>query len=324
MKTALIIGAAGQDGQYLSEHLTSLSYRVFRGTRRLSWESHDPNSPEVYCDIRDGVSLLSAIRKSWPDEIYNLAGQVYVPTSWDMPAETFDTNTIGLARILMLVEQVKRDTKVYQASSSEMFGNCNGACTDATPMNPTSPYGISKMAAHRLCRIYRDRGLYVVSGILFNHESPRRSHEMVTRKIARKVAEWAVTKSGEKNPLVLGNMLARRDWGFAGDYVKAMHLMLQQNEPTDYVVGTGESHSVSEFLEVARLEMALSSEFVKEYTVIDPRFVRTQEIYDMKADSEKIKRRTGWEPEYGFRELVRTMVWAEFNAMLGKKELVSQ
>jgi GDPmannose 4,6-dehydratase len=317
MKVALITGAFGQDGSYLTEHLLGLGYRVFKGTRRVL---DTPDEMAVYCDVRDELSIRSAIKKAWPDEIYNLAGQVYVPISWEQPAETFDVNTSGLARILKVVEQVKKDTKVYQASSSEMFGNHEGTCNDQTPMNPTSPYGVSKYAAHRLVSLYRSKGLYVVAGILFNHESPRRGHEMVTRKIAHQCAQWA---HGSKDMLSLGNMDSRRDWGFAGEYVKAMQLMLQPEIATDYVLGTGESHSVADFLDAARIEMGLDEDFVKGHTITDTRLTRTQEIYNMRADNTKARVCLGWESEIGFRELVRLMTWEEFNKLLGKEKVTA-
>jgi GDPmannose 4,6-dehydratase len=323
MRTALITGSNGQDGSYLTEHLLESGYRVFCGTRRFGWQTwnekkRNPNIEYVFCDVRDEVALASAIKKAWPDEIYNFAGQVYVPISWEQPAGTFDINTSGLARILKALEQTKKDTKVYQASSSEMFGNHEGACTDETPMSPTSPYGVSKLAAHRLVGLYRDRGLFVVGGILFNHESPRRGHEMVTRKIVRRCAEWAL---GSKENLFLGNMLSRRDWGFAGEYVKAMHLMLQNDKARDYVIGTGESHTVAEFLDVARVEMGIDKSFAEEHTTCDPRLSRTQEIYDMRADNSKAQKYLGWGPHTNFRELVRLMVWAEFNNL---KDMVKE
>jgi GDPmannose 4,6-dehydratase len=320
MKTALITGALGQDGTYLTEHLLGLGYRVV-GLIRKPWETSKPaidwalnktfsNQVEfIYGDVRDEASLRSAIKKSWPDEIYNLAGQVYVPLSWEMPEHTFDVNVGGLCRILKIVEQVKKnDTRIYQASSSEMFGNHEGACDDRTPLAPTSPYGISKAAAHRMVSLYRDRGLYVVAGLLFNHESPRRGAEMVTRKIAGVVARWAC---GSKEILYLGNLDSRRDWGFSGEYVKAMHLMLQQDIPDDYVLGTGESHSVSDFLIAACKAAKVDNQFAIAHLKIDERFKRTQEIYDMRADNSKIKRVIGWEPQVGFEELVSIMVNAE-------------
>lgn len=321
MKTALITGVLGQDGTYLTDYLLGLGYRVFGLIRKspsaslfsYKWMTHQLWKDRVdfiYGDVRDEQSLRAAIRKAWPDEIYNLAGQVFVPLSWEFPEETFNVNTCGLARILKIVEQIKQDARVYQASSSEMYGNHEGACDDATRMAPTSPYGISKYAAHRLVGLYRSRGLFVVAGILFNHESPRRGHEMVTRKIARQVAEW---KAGSQEILHLGNTSSRRDWGFAGEYVKAMHLMLQKNEPTDYVVGTGVSHSVEDFLTEAAGVLGLDMDFVRTHTQTDERLVRTQEIYDMRADNSKIRTMLNWEPSVKFAELVRLMTLAELD-----------
>jgi GDPmannose 4,6-dehydratase len=318
MKTALITGVLGQDGAYLAEHLLGLGYRVVGTVRRPIMPSQfqslamqlllDGKVEFVYADMRDELSVRTAIRKSWPDEIYNLAGQVYVPLSWEMPAETLDVNCGGLSRILKTVEQVKKDTKVYQASSSEMFGNHEGECDEKTVMAPSSPYGISKLAAHRLVGVYRDRGLFVVGGILFNHESPRRGPEMVTRKIAKKVAEWA---TGSEEKLYLGNLDSRRDWGFAGEYVKAMHLMLQQEKPDDYVVGTGISHSVGELVRQACLSAGVSDKFMLEHMETDDRMKRTQEIHSMRANNAKIKEILGWEPQMKFEELVNVMVTAE-------------
>ncbi len=319
MKKALITGAIGQDGSYLTEHLLKLGYQVYGMIRKPPHSNHwaidwmmnkawGDRVGYIYGDMRDEISLRNAIQKSWPDEIYNLAGQVFVPLSWDEPDTTFDVNTGGLARILKIVEQVKKDAKVYQASTSEMFGNHEGACTDETEMRPRSPYGISKLAAHRLVALYRDRGLFVVAGILFNHESPRRGTEMVTRKIAMAVAGWSV---GGDDILSLGNIDTRRDWGFAGDYVKAMHSMMQQPYPQDYVVGTGVSHSVRNFLEEACLVAGVDRAFSEKHVRIDERLKRQQEIFDLRADTTKIKEQTGWTPQQGFRELVRMMVEAE-------------
>lgn len=319
MKKALITGANGQDGSYLTEYLLKLGYRVYGLIRKppysnpwaIDWMTNHAWSERVsyiYGDARDELSLKNAIQKSWPDEIYNFAGQVFVPLSWDEPDATFDVNTGGLARLLKIVEQMKRDTKVYQASTSEMFGNHEGACTDETEMWPKSPYGISKLAAHRLAALYRDRGLFVVSGILFNHESPRRGTEMVTRKIAMAVAGWS---AGGEDILSLGNTYSRRDWGFAGEDVEAMHLMMQQPHPQDYVVGTGVSHSVNDFLEEACSVAGVDSVFAKKHIRIEERLKRQQEIFDMRADTRKIREHTGWRPRVGFRELVRMMVTAE-------------
>lgn len=323
MKKALITGCLGQDGSYLTEHLLEQGYEVYGLIRKsplgnrpaLEWvanQSREGSVTFLYGDVRDELSIRSALQKSWPDEIYNLAGQVFVPLSWQEPAATFDVNTGGLARILKVVEQVKKDTKVYQASTSEMFGNHEGACTERTPMNPTSPYGISKLAAHRLVQLYRERGLYVVAGILFNHESPRRGQEMVTRKIAKAVAAWAM---GDEEPLSLGNMDSRRDWGFAGEYVRAMHMMLQLPLAQDYVVGTGESHSVKEFLWEAVRVAGLTREFVGERLQIDARLTRVQEIYDMSADTTKIEQVLSWRPRMKFAELVKLMVEEELKKL---------
>lgn len=313
MKKALITGMGGQDGSYLAEHLLSLGYKVYGLVRsnykfRMFLEPLFDRVTFLYGDVRDEMSLRSAMQKSWPDEIYNFAGQVFVPISWQLPEETMDVNCGGLARILKIVEGMKKDTKIYQASTSEMFGNHEGRCNDETPLAPTSPYGVSKMAAHRLVGLYRSRGLYVVGGILFNHESPRRGHEMVTMKIASAVAAWSL---GSKEMLSLGNMDSRRDWGFAGEYVQAMHQMMQQDEPGDYVVGTGVSHSVEDFLKEACEVAGVSEVFMKSHIQIDQRLTRLQEIYDMRSDTTKIERVCGWKPKVGFEELVGMMVMSE-------------
>jgi GDPmannose 4,6-dehydratase len=313
MKKALITGIAGQDGSYLAEYLLSIGYEVFGIIRsELSAATNLGHIMDriqlFYGDLTDYLSILAALKKSEPDEIYNLAGQPFVPNSWICPAETFDVNTSGLARILEIVERTDRRIKVYQASSSEMYGNHNGACTEATPMLPTSPYGVSKLASHHLCRVYRDRGLYVVGGILFNHESPRRGPEMVTRKITQHIAGWLL---GGKEPLRLGNIEVRRDWGFAGDYVRAMHLMLQQEKPRDYVIGMGETHSVREFLNASLREARIPYASVENLITFDPAFVRENEIYYLCADAHKAHTELGWEPQADFDQLVRMMVQSD-------------
>ncbi len=320
MKKALITGITGQDGSYLAEHLLGLGYQVFglirREPRGVRWLAPILGQVElVYGDMRDATSLEVAFHKAWPDEVYNLAGQVFVPASWDLPAETFDINVGGLLRLLRIVERTKPNTRVYQASSSQMFGNHDGACDETTPMAPRSPYGTSKTAAHQLCAVYRERGLYVVGGILFNHESPRRGPEMVTRKITRAAAAWA---RGSRAKLPMGNLDARRDWGFAGDYVKAMHGMLQQPGPTDVVIGTGESHSVREFLaevlrELRELGRAPFAN-VEDCVETDPRLIRTGEIHDLRADPTLARQMLGWKAETEFRALVRMMVRADVDA----------
>ena len=319
MKKALITGVSGQDGSYLAEYLLELGYRVYGLVRRESGTMRWLNRIEghielLFGDMRDTASLEVAFAKASPEEVYNLAGQVFVPTSWQIPAETFDINVGGLARLLSIIERQKPDTRIYQASSSEMYGNLNGLRNEETALIPTSPYGVSKTAAHRLCEVYRARGIFAVGGILFNHESPRRGPEMVTRKITLAAADWA---QGKKNKLKLGNMQARRDWGFAGDYVRAMHAMLQTEKPNDYVIATGESHSVFEF--VAEVLQCLDlvpagrniADVVNEYVEVDPKLFRTGEIHDLRGDSSLARRSLNWQPEVDFKGLVRMMVEAD-------------
>lgn len=318
MKKALITGISGQDGSYLAEYLLRLGYEIWGLIRRepatLRWLQPIVDRVEfVYGDMRDTESLAVAFQKAWPDELYNLAGQVFVPTSWECPAETMDINAGGLARLLQLIERQKPDTRVYQASTSEMFGNAEGSCSEQTPLQPLSPYGISKMAAHRMAEVYRNRGLYVASGILFNHESPRRGPEMVTRKITRAAARWAM---GDRTNLKLGNLHSRRDWGFAGDYVKAMHAMLQNGPAKDYVVGTGISYSVEEFLrqvlvEIRKITGQADAPSVESWVEIDSHLLRTGEIHDLRADATLAREELGWQPTVDFPQLVRMMVEAD-------------
>ncbi len=313
MKSALITGVSGQDGSYLAEYLLGLDYQVWGLVRRdptaTRWIDPIKHRIEIlYGDLRDEESLRVAFQKAWPDEVYNLAAQVFVPSSWDCPSETFDINVGGFLRLLQIIEQTKPDTRIYQASSSEMMGNWDGLCDEQTPHRPTSPYGVSKAAAHRLVDVYRQRGIYAVGGILFNHESPRRGPEMVTRKITRSAADWVL---GKKAKLQLGNLKARRDWGFAGDYVKGMHAMLQRSEAKDYVLGTGVSHSVSDFLNECMTVMAdlgTAPANVDEWVGINPRFLRTGEIHDLRADARLAEKDLKWKPEVDFKQLVRMMV----------------
>ena len=319
MKKALITGISGQDGSYLAEYLLELGYRVYGLVRRESgtmrWLTRIESQIELlFGDMRDTAALEVAFAKASPDEVYNLAGQVFVPTSWQIPAETFDINVGGLARLLNIIERQKPDTRIYQASSSEMYGNLNGLRNEQTALDPTSPYGVSKTAAHRLCEVYRARGTFAVGGILFNHESPRRGPEMVTRKITLAAADWA---RGRKNKLKLGNMQARRDWGFAGDYIRAMHAMLQTEKPSDFVVATGESHSVYEFVvEVLHcLDLVAAgrsvADVVNEYVEVDPKLFRTGEIHDLRGDASLARRALNWQPDVDFKGLVRMMVEAD-------------
>jgi GDPmannose 4,6-dehydratase len=322
MKSALITGISGQDGSYLAEYLLERGYQVWglvrRETASMQWlETIHRRIEVVFGDLRDAESLGVAFRKAWPDEVYNLAGQVFVPTSWEYPAETFDINVGGFARLLQIIERVKPDTRIYQASSSEMMGNQDGLCDEQTPLRPTSPYGVSKLAAHRLAEVYRQRGLFVVGGILFNHESPRRGPEMVTRKISRRAARWLL---GDRTKLELGNLQARRDWGFAGDYIKAMHAMLQQPQARDYVIGTGVSHSVSDFiLEImaAMRDIGPATQVpqsVEEWVEISPKFLRTGEIHDLRADARMASQDLGWQPTVDFKRLVKMMLESDLAA----------
>ena len=318
MKKALITGISGQDGSYLAEYLLDLGYEVWGLVRRepatMRWLEPISHRVEfVYGDLRDAESLAVAFQKAWPDEIYNLAGQVFVPTSWECPAETFDINAGGLARFLQIIERQKPDTRVYQASTSEMFGNSGSMCSEQTAFRPMSPYGVSKMAAHRLAEVYRNRGIFVAGGILFNHESPRRGPEMVTRKITRAAARWAL---GDRTKLKLGNLHSRRDWGFAGDYVKAMHAMLQNGAPKDYVIGTGSSHSVEDFLRQVLVELNEISggadvPSVEDWVEVDSHLLRTGEIHDLRADASLARNELGWQPVVDFPQLVRMMVRAD-------------
>lgn len=317
MKKALITGALGQDGSYMAEHLLKLGYEVWGTCRRYaSDEIRNDNYilgvNYLYADLRDEVSLEAVIRKSAPDEIYNFGGVVFVPTSWMYPSVTFDCNVGGLARILNILERMDmKHTRVYQASSSEMYGNVIKNYGGRIPlredfhMYPVSPYGIAKLAAHRLCEIYRQKGMYVVGGICFNHESPRRGPEMVTRKITRHIAGWV---KGDRSELRLGEN-TKRDWGFAGDYVEAMHLMLQQSTPDDYVVGTGEAHSISDFLKIAIETSGLDvADLVK---MNCPEFTRKNELYTLVSDISKARRILKWEPKHTFKQLVEMMVEAD-------------
>jgi GDPmannose 4,6-dehydratase len=308
MKKALITGIAGQDGSLLAKYLHDLGYEVHGVLRGLAYQNlnHLAGVATLHvADVRDTASLENVFRKVWPDEVYNLAGQVFVPTSWTRTEETFDINVGGLTRLLNIILRMKPNTRLYQASSSEMFGDQTGALNEDSVMKPTSPYGVSKHAAHSLCEVYRNQGLHVVSGILFNHEGPRRGMHMVTRKITRHVARWAC---GDMEGLELGNMKAARDWGNAADYVKAMHMMLQQPNAEDFVIGTGVCHTVEEFLHAAVEQAGLKWQDCSHLVSVSERFTRTNEIWQLKADYSKAKRVLGWEPTTTFEELVWSMV----------------
>ncbi|MCE8427305.1 MAG: GDP-mannose 4,6-dehydratase [Candidatus Methanoperedens sp.] len=312
-KSALITGITGQDGSYLAELLLEKGYKVYGLIRRLS----TPNLSRIEQildkidliegDLTDQSSINNALKESMPDEVYNLAAQSFVATSWNQPVLTGDVTGLGAVRILEGERQVCPDAHFYQASSSEMFGKVN-----ETPQNentrfyPRSPYGFAKLYAHWACINYRESyGMHASNGILFNHESPRRGIEFVTRKITNGVARIYY---GLGNELRLGNLNAKRDWGYAGDYVKAMWLMMQQEEPDDYVVATGETHSVGEFAELAFRVAGLDW---KEYVVVDAKFLRPAEVNLLLGDASRARRVLGWEPEVTFEQLVTMMVKAD-------------
>jgi GDPmannose 4,6-dehydratase len=312
-RRALITGITGQDGSYLAEFLLEKDYEVFGMTRRASTENVERIGHLVdrltllQGDLLDPPSLDAALREARPTEVYNLAAQSFVPTSWNQPVLTAEFTAVGVTRMLEAIRAVDPSIRFYQASSSEMFGKVREVPqTEMTPFHPRSPYGVAKVYGHYITVNYRESyDLYAVSGILFNHESPRRGLEFVTRKITDGVAR---IKHGHAEDLRLGNLDAERDWGFAGDYVEAMWLMLQQDEPSDYVVATGEPHSVREFVEVAFGHAGLEWQ---QYVVQDQRFMRPAEVDQLIGDPTKVKQQLGWEPRTSFRELVEMMVDAD-------------
>lgn len=320
MKTALITGVTGQDGSYLAEFLLDKGYRVVGLVRRLStpnftnlhYAKKRNNFHMLTGDLTDPASLRSAISKCEPDEIYNLAAMSFVKTSWDQPVLTQEVNFMGVLHLLELVRTSKKKIRLYQASTSEMFGNVPPPQKENDAMVPHSPYGVAKLAAHRMCKVYRDsHDVHVWCGILFNHESPRRGMEFVTRKIANGVA---MIKLGVQQHLTMGNVNTFRDWGYAEDYVRAMWLMLQTDEPTDYVIGTGVSHSVEDFIKVAfeTLDMEYDA---GQHLVVDKRYYRPVDILQLQADPAKANERLGWYPKWTFESLVRLMTQLEFTRM---------
>jgi len=314
MKTALITGITGQDGSYLAELLLDKGYRVYGMTRRASVATDEriahiaDRLTLIPGDLLDEASLVSAIRTAQPDEVYNLAAQSFVPTSWNQPVLTGDLTGLGVARMLEAVRQVKPDARFYQASSSEMFGKVREEPqTERTPFYPRSPYGVAKCYGHFLTVNYRESyDLYAVSGILFNHESPRRGPEFVTRKITLGVARIA---AGLADTLPMGNLAAKRDWGFAGDYVEAMWRMLQQDVPTDYVIGTGVTHDVMEFCAIAFRRAGLGD--WQRYVRTDPTLYRPAEVDHLRADASRARAELGWAPSTDFEGLVEMMVDAD-------------
>lgn len=317
-KRALITGITGQDGSYLAEFLLTKNYKIFGLTRRTSTPNYErikhiqDQIELIPGDLLDQQSLTSAISHSNPEEIYNLAAQSFVATSWSQPVLTGEFTALGTTRMLEAMRQVKPDAKFYQASSSEMFGQVQETPqTEKTPFHPRSPYGVAKIYGHWITINYRESyNLFTVSGILFNHESPRRGLEFVTRKISNGVAKIHL---GQQDSLLLGNLNAKRDWGFSGDYVEAMWLMLQQKNPDDYVIATGENHSVQEFVEAAFKVVGISN--WKKYVKISKELYRPAEVDFLIGDATKAKKALGWKPKVSFGDLVKIMVEADIKLL---------
>ena len=320
MPKALITGITGQDGSYLAEHLLTKGYEVIGVVRRTSHHSYEriehliPRIRIVAADLLDQHSLTMVLQESQPDEIYNLAAQSFVPTSFTQPVLTGEFTALGVTRILEAVRLVCPTARFYQASSSEMFGKVvTTPQNELTPFYPRSPYGVAKLYGHWITVNYRESyGLYAVSGILFNHESPRRGMEFVTRKVSDAAAR---IKLGLATELRLGNLEAKRDWGYAGDYVDAMWRMLQAPAPQDYVVGTGTTHSVGELVAAAFDHVGLDW---RKHVIVDPQFYRPAEVDLLIADPSRIRSELGWKPEVSFEALVKMMVDADLGRLSAK------
>lgn len=320
---ALITGITGQDGSYLAEFLLEKGYEVLGMVRRSSTETFSRiehfkhKVTMVQADLLDQLSIINILREHRPDEVYNLAAQSFVPTSWLQPMLTGEFDALGVTKILEAIRLVDKDIKFYQASSSEMFGKVHETPQkETTYLHPRSPYGVAKVYGHWITVNYRESyGIHAVSGILFNHESPRRGLEFVTRKITHGAAK---IKLGLADKLSLGNMEAKRDWGFAGDYVKAMWLMLQQKEPQDFVISTGKTHSVRKLARLAFEAVDLNYE---DYIVTDPKLVRPAEVDLLVGDSSLAKEKMGWEPEVTFEELIKMMVDNDLKVLKAKHNL---
>ncbi len=317
MPTALITGITGQDGSYLAELLLSKGYRVVGMARRASTGTYEriqhllDDITVIQGDLTDQGSLLSIFEEYGPGEVYNLAAQSFVPTSWNQPALTGDVTAVGVTRMLEAIRFVNPKIRFYQASSSEMFGKVlEVPQRETTPFYPRSPYGVAKVYGHWITVNYRESfGLFAVSGILFNHESPRRGLDFVTRKISDAVAR---IKLGKAKELHLGNLESRRDWGFAGDYVKAMWMMLNREQPDDFVIGTGETHSVREFCEIAFGHVGLD---YKDFVVQDQRYYRPAEVDLLVSDPTRAKNTLGWERSVTFQQLISMMVDADMQRL---------
>jgi GDPmannose 4,6-dehydratase len=339
MKRALITGITGQDGSYLAELLLDKGYEVHGIMRRSSSFStgriehlyRDPHQRDIpltlhYGDLSDSSSLIKTVNAVRPDEVYNLGAQTHVAVSFDMPEFTLDVTGLGVLRVLEAIRQADWPVRFYQAGSSEMFGKvCERPQRETTPFHPRSPYAVAKVSAYHLTVQYREAyGLFACNGILFNHESPRRGATFVTRKITRGIAQIL---KGEQRKVFLGNLESRRDWGYAPEYVEAMWLMLQQPRPDDYVIATGEMHSVREFAEAAFAFVGLDW---KRHVDIDPRYFRPAEVDELRGDASKAAQQLGWRPHTGFDELVRIMLEADLQergielatAMAGEAKVV--
>ena len=309
-KRALITGITGQDGSYLAELLLEKGYEVFGLVRRSSTVnferiSHLQDKIELISgDLLDQKSLISALQTARPQEVYNLGAQSFIPVSWEQPMLTGEITGLGVTRLLEAIRACDENIRFYQASTSELFGNAQESPqNEQTAFYPRSPYGVSKLYAHWITINYRESyGLFACTGILFNHESPRRGREFVTRKITHGVAR---IKCGLDQELRLGDLAPRRDWGYAGDFVRAMWMMLQQDEPDDYVIATGTSRTIGEFCEVAFAHVGLDW---RQYVVLDERFLRPAEVYTLLGDATKAREKLGWDPEVGFEEMVQQMV----------------
>ena len=320
MKKALITGITGQDGSYLAELLLSKGYQVTGMVRRASTETFDriahfkDQIALRQADLLDQFSLVKLLDEVQPDEIYNLAAMSFVPTSWNQPVLTGEFTALGVTKLLEAMRMVCPKAHFYQASSSEMFGKViETPQTEKTPFYPRSPYGVAKVYGHFITVNYRESyNLFAVSGILFNHESPRRGKEFVTRKITDAVAR---IKLGTQKELRMGNLDAKRDWGFAGDYVRAMWMMLQQDAAEDFVIASGETHSVRKFLEIAFSHVGLNYE---DYVVIDPEFIRPAEVELLLGNPAKARQKLGWKPAVSFEQLVTMMVDADMDRQAGK------
>jgi GDPmannose 4,6-dehydratase len=314
MNKALIIGIAGQDGSYLAEYLLSLNYQVFGVVRRNSVCEHQESRIEhisnkiktFYGDLLDISSLQNIINEVKPDEVYNLAAQSHVRISFDVPQFTVQTNAVGVINLLEVCKNSCPNAKIYQASSSEMFGNSvdsDNYQRITTPMKPVSPYGCSKLFAFNICKTYRESyKMHICNGILFNHESPRRGSNFVTNKIIKSAVR---IKLGLEDKLELGNLDSFRDWGHSKDYVRAMHLLLNNDKADDWVVSTGQTHSVKELCEYVFYKLNLN---YKDFVVVNPKFLRPNELNYLKGDSEPIKTKLGWKPEYTFEKLIDEMI----------------